>query len=358
MNRGVLAYPIWPLPSRQWLATALLYWDTIHVSWAGGDIHPADLTNDFRFNELQNLGVFSLVDPLKELGIQSESVTRIDTALAGALATAEVQLQLAKVTHVGETYTYYNTQIPPSTIQILRTANAILEDGLLGPIGQIFQRLDEEGPLHVKKLAQTIYEAIQAAEVAQSPRDDGLILEPVTYLSNLERAAFISGSTTAMRGLKVSLMDALPVTRPELSFQDVIAFREKCAEERFAFRKSLDNLQKSLNTATSVRDMQSELLKFEEDLKAAQLKWDRVTEQERVKGWNGSISTLMKVSAPSILSGLASQINPEAELTSSVLGLIASGALLANEVMLAKRDRAAKLIDLPMSYVLKAEREL
>ena len=343
----LLYYPSFLPPSEQWAKDTLLFWDDI------ASIVPKEHLGELRVSYLQvltDLGLFTPIDPRRSLERDWSIGAGIELELEKRLQSPDVQRALANC-DPSDSYHISVAKVTYGAGELLRSSLVSAEHKMdWFPIGEW---------VAVKRPAAIIYMSLLADRVAQvegfQPGTDSGFFED-QYLGT-------GGHWPAQPTLRVALDGVIPTISREATFTDILRFREKHTEELLAFRMVMADLQGHLNGAVSSEDACEAIAAFEQRVRAAALRFDRLMETERLKGLTGTVSAVFSISTPSIVTalvglGIGSLVNPGVAILSASAGFVAGGSIKVAEQKVARRERNDRLIDHPMSYVFQAAREL
>jgi hypothetical protein len=157
--------------------------------------------------------------------------------------------------------------------------------------------------------------------------------------------------------LRLGLHKVLPMPREDVSFDDILQFKEKRKSELIGFRATLDNLQQEIASAHNVAEVQHKLDQFKDAQYKSVQDLSTALNDSGIGMFWGTMEALLQVDMTffSVAAGGAGYA------LSPVVGMMAIGAAgvikVGNYRIERGNDRRAKLRESPHAYLFHGQKE-
>lgn len=334
MKRTILYYPTIQIKSSKWIKQTILYWDCI------GSIVPYD----FLIPKYCREDMLILHDHDAYRAYHPEEVVRHknnELAQEFEVIRKSPEFQSLKSEHVFEKrdFRIYLPKVGDDLAELLLSSGAVdREDEWL-----LFTQ--REGMLYMSLLAKYL-----------SDKDQHSSTIPGTDWGGYQTLAYaIPSSGTLIPTLSLKIHKVLPMPREDVSLKEILAFKEKRRDELLEFRKLILDVQKQLQTAETVSEIQSHLVSFSENIELGVSNIQRLAEEYKVSTVLGSIESVFSMSLPDVVSLAAgAALNP----TLAAVGMVGSGTVKVSKYLIDKvNENRHRLTKDGYSYVYYLQEE-
>lgn len=347
MAQTILYYPKINIQDGTWLRNALLYWDEV------SSIVPyenfADLSPELLY--LQKLGIYHAVYP-QELFFSDfsedfcnciirriETYERAVTENSSAIQSERVMIHKNKMYAPALRELIHYKKLPSNLLSIFEEKKFINDLNAGGWI-----EIDSQiGRIYMRTLAEY--------SIKCSNKDIVLGTDTVTHNREIYRNAF-NRTDISKQCCKINIEKCLPQPAMDVSFDDILHFKNRRKDEFDAFRAKIRELETQIYHADSLEMIKHYEEKFIEGWKQCSNDFYRVLKEEKIKFYLSSLVSL--VALPFVGQLLSEGVN------STVSSVIQNAAPMIN-IGIGYFDYRNKIspakTDGGFSYIIKANRD-
>ena len=347
MAQTILYYPQINIKDGAWLRNALLYWDEISSivpNRSFDDISP-------ELSYLRNVGVYHPVYP-SDL-FCSEFADDFCNCIIKRISYND-RLMIGKngITRSRPTNIRKNKIYAPALYDLVHCSKMppklrsfFEEKGwLMGLDADGWMKIDE-------KIAQIYMRTLAEYSIKCSDKDIVLGTDSATHNQDIYRRAFCGGDSTT-RCCKINIEKCLPQPAMDVSFEDILCFKDRRRDELLAFRAKIRELETNIYHADSPELIKHYETSFIEGWKQCFGDFYRVLKESKIKFYLSSLVSLVAI--PFVGQFLSQSVGP------TVASAVQTGAPLVsigigyfdykNKISAAKADGG-------FSYIIKANRD-
>lgn len=347
--RVILYYPTISIPNIDWLRRAIFYFDkvasivpaSIYFSGEIANTH-IELPPEIEF--LQKEGVFEPIAP-------DELVHRSDKAGWTTYINPFID-DFKTMVHDARFRARLNSNTEKRFVRVHRGKlnselfSILSQEGLLQEHDETWYLVEETTALlYMSMLAQVLADTDLTRRVV--PGTDRQEYQELLYYALAPEKEY----------LRLGLHNVLPMPREDVSFDDILKFKEKRKAELIGYRATLDKLQEEITSVDNVAEVQHKLDQFKDaqykslqDLSAA------LNDSGIATIW-GTMEALIQKDM-TLFAGAAAYagyaVSPVAGMTTmGVAGVIKVGKYRIER----RNDRRAKLRESPQAYLYQGQKE-
>jgi Family of unknown function (DUF6236) len=333
MKRTILYYPTIQIKSSKWIKHTILYWDCV------GSIVPYDF--DFPEYCVADMLLLREYDAYRPYHPEDFIQQKNDLAQEFEAIRQSQEFQSLKGGHVFERrdFRIFLPKIGGDLADLLLSSGAVDRDG------DWLLFTQREGMLYMSLLAKYLSDKDQRSSTIPGTDWDGY--------QTLAYAIPSSGALIPTLSLKINKV--LPVPREDISLKVILAFKQKRRDELLEVRKLILDVQKQLQAAESVAEIQSHLASFSENIELGVSNIRRLAEEDKVSTVLGSIESVFSMSLPDVVSLAAgATIDP----TVAAVGMVGSGSVKVSKYLIDKtNERRRRLAKDGYAYIYYLQEE-
>ena len=175
--------------------------------------------------------------------------------------------------------------------------------------------------LYMSMLAQALADIDMQATITGTDRPD---YENLIYGTRTPENAF--------QCIQMHLRNVLPVPRPDVEFEKIIAFKRKRKDELNRYRKRIDELQKELSQITDAPDVNQILVQFEEAQQTALNDLVAALQSAKLATIWGSVKTLINAKNPILWGAGAVALGQAPAIGTLPISIAIAGAVVSGTV--------------------------
>jgi hypothetical protein len=345
-KRTILYYPTISIPTRDWLRTALLYWDEI------GSIVPEGYQENLRNDSpdiryLLEEGEFRPFPP-RYLN-HGDKVEQFKKELASIIETPKFQNLVSP----------QETRLLNSPIHIDKISHWVVN--YLEQRGLAQYDENDRDWIRFEEHTALLYMAILAKYLADQ---DSMATVPGTDLQEYENLIF--EATLPRDGfacLTTNYLNMVLIPREDVPLSRIVKFKRKRRSELLEFRLQINEFDRSLRVCQSKSDANDVTATFSEKITKELDELKAVMDDSLVATVIGSFKTIIKLDSPAlwgtagITAGQATQV-AKVPIQWSAAGIGIVGAIeIANFLSDKRNEQRATLRDSPFAYLYHAQRK-
>ncbi len=358
LKRTILYYPAINIPSGKWLRKALLYWDEVgSIVPKSYERKPSLYSEDIDF--LRREGVYRPFVPDNFDGALSNVGDEFGNQLVEIVLSPEFQsyqkkqkaifpLSLIKHNQKKAPFLIHKEKGTSETFYLLKEAG----------LARVFSENNDW--YEVEKDTAMVYMGVLAKYLADF---DTQFTVPGTDLADYQRVCFLPKSAElAVPSLKFSFMNVLPVPRDNVSFDDILKFKQSRRDHLLQFRQELDKFQEDITKCGSQAEVNEAIVRFGEKLESELNDFEAVLKDSKISTIAGSFEALTKaqplgwLAASVVMAGVANsiaQVPVEWVLGGTGIG----GSISISHYLINRRNEKRKNLRVsPLSYLYAAKR--
>lgn len=347
MAQTILYYPEINIKNDTWLKTAILYWDEVSsiVPYKNyGDLSPELLY-------LQNLGIYSAVYP-QELFYSKfaedfcNAIVKRISAYERSISKASHDTQNKRVPiHKDKIYApalhtlIHYEKLPESLLPFFKDKRFINDYNLDG-----WMEIDS-------KIAQIYMKTLAEYSIKCSDKDIVLGTDTATHSREIYSGAY-NRSDLQTQCCKINIQNCLPQPSTDVSYEDILNFKDRRKDELYAFRAKIRELETNIYNADSPELIKHYESQFIESWKRCSNDFYSVLKDAKIPFFLSSIACI--VATPFVGQLLSPHFGPSLTATlQSGAQLLSVGAgyyNYKNKISPAKADGG-------FSYIIKASKD-
>lgn len=333
MKRTVLYYPTISIPNGSWLRRALFYFDEIasivpSTLYFSGELGPSLVPVSDEVLSLESAKVFRRIAPDNLWLRPNPSAGKGEQNQSSISDWSQAHRFMDQFIEVVDRQGFY--AIPNAKTERLhegKMAYMILTGlkhrGLVTPELDAHDRPTEW--LLVEEKTARLYMGMLAQFMADV---DSEYTVPGTDSIEDENIIYQAKADDGFPCIETRFFRAVPAPRDDVSFDDILAFKQRREAELLAYREHIDEVQSALSKAENHAEVKRILLKFGENQQKALLNLTHAMKDANVGTFWGTLKALVKTSQPALWSAAAVAVAPHAPVASVVLTGGAVGGIL------------------------------
>lgn len=355
MNRTILYYPTIDIPKTNWLKQAILYWDEV------SSIVPSNLESNFspdvRF--LYEEGLFRPIQP--ELLISEASNIEILAQFQNEFQDLVNSSNFQKLRNRREishqsSYNIHPSKIVPNNL-IHRNKTS---DGLfyfLEDLG-LATRADNDEWLKFEKNTGLLYMSLLAKYLAEVDSEYTTI--------GTDNIAYEKLNFSTMKGesgfpvISFDLHNLLPTPKSNVSFEQILDFKRRRADNLRHFRKMISDFQSKVTKSESRTELKETTINFQDNLLNGVRDLKAVLDDSRIETTLKAFRSLIDLKSPTLITTIISSVGHHLDsinlpLDLSMIGIPFIASLeLSTKFVEARNKRMAETRQSPFSYLYYA----
>lgn len=292
VSRKLLYYPSIDIPNEQWIRNAILYWDEI------GSIVPHQ-TDDLlspQLRYLQSIRFYSPTRPDVLIVENNDKFREMKVEFFEIVDSIKFQAFLRRIHRVS--YRIHIDKISASKKAsihqdkgITDIFNGLNERGLISP------EIDDRGFFLMERVVFMLYISILAKYLADLDTVPAVI---GTDKSTYEKFNFkrVSNDSGAFEAVNLLLYKFLPTPKGNMSFEQLINFKERFYDHLLEFRKILDEFQDKVSNSEHYAEAISKSMTMSEKLTKGVNDLTLLLKDKKISFKLSSLSSLMKINSP------------------------------------------------------------
>lgn len=287
MPHTILYYPNIAIPTKNWLRRVILYWDEVGSIVPQGYDYAKHPEVEFLISE----GVYRPFDPTN-LFSNWELLQDLNNELLAVMISPRFRQQVSQKKSRLHRSKIHTLKLPDEVREIL-----IQEQLVERPNGYSDWYLFET-------TTAKLYMSLLAKYLAYA---DGKNTFPGTDSPTYQGLSYYSTDNVSP-GLNVDFFNILPVPREDVSFADILAFKEKRKTELDRFRNILSQTQKTIIHAQSQQEFNDSLSGMESRLKQGLSELEATLKDSKILYWMGNVSSLALTTGAGAFLGLPPEL--------------------------------------------------
>lgn len=347
MNHTILYYPTIDIPSQNWLKQAVLYWDEV------SSIVPSNI--DYYSRDLQYLaevGQFRPISP--DILLSQENNWQILEEFTNEFINTIQSADFQRF--------YKNVSIPKiisnhGLIHRNKTSDHLFN--FLKDLG-LAKNSDNDEWLEFDKNVALLYMSILAKYIAEV--DNEFTTIGTDYIA-YEKFNFKTGRrTNGFPVVSFDLNKILPCPNNNVTFEQIIHFKNQRADNLRHFRKMISDFQSDISKAESNQEIKEKVINFQDSLTNGVQDLKAVLDDARIETTLKTFRSLIDLKSPTLITTLASSLNHHLDFIHlpfdlSQIGIPVIASLeLAIKFVENRNKRMAESRKSPFSYLYYAHK--